>query len=309
VEIEQTQQMLQEAQKAHNKAIAKMYEQLRNLLYSDAQSKWERVCREMHERNSWAEVNGQVTEGRCPRTWMSFQDWEMAKLFCMQFVLHADMLFCNVLPFCIQQNIFVRMVDIFHSMIKKWAKFDQKMCFLLLISSHASPTLTTLTNDQPFRCCCCRCHRHFPLPLPLPPPSIPLPPLPPPPPPRPTSPLPPTSPPPLPPLPTSPLALPLPPTLSLPMPLPPTLPLPPAATAAATPTAAAAAAAAAAALLLPPAHAAAATAAPTTTTDVTAAASPATNVAAAAPTAPTAARCRHCHRRHCCRHRHRCHCR
>jgi hypothetical protein len=38
VEIEQTQQMLQEAQKAHNKAIAQLYEQLRNLLSGDAQS-------------------------------------------------------------------------------------------------------------------------------------------------------------------------------------------------------------------------------------------------------------------------------
>ncbi len=36
VEIEQTQQMLQEAQKAHNKAIAESYEQLRNLLSGNA---------------------------------------------------------------------------------------------------------------------------------------------------------------------------------------------------------------------------------------------------------------------------------
>ncbi len=48
VEIEQTQQMLQEAQKAHNKAIAKLYEPLRNLLSSNAQSQWDRVCRKMH---------------------------------------------------------------------------------------------------------------------------------------------------------------------------------------------------------------------------------------------------------------------
>jgi hypothetical protein len=89
VEIERTQQMLQEAQKAHNKAIAKTYkqlrnlheaqkahnkaiaetyEQLRNLLSGDAQSQWDRVCCEMHERNSWAGVNGQVTEGRRPQT-------------------------------------------------------------------------------------------------------------------------------------------------------------------------------------------------------------------------------------------------
>jgi hypothetical protein len=52
VEIEQTTQMLQEAQKAHNKAITKSYEQLRNLLSGDAQSQWDCICREMHERDS-----------------------------------------------------------------------------------------------------------------------------------------------------------------------------------------------------------------------------------------------------------------
>ena len=37
VEIEQTQQMLQEAQKAHDKAITNLYKQLRNLLSGNAQ--------------------------------------------------------------------------------------------------------------------------------------------------------------------------------------------------------------------------------------------------------------------------------
>jgi hypothetical protein len=63
VEIEQTTQMLQDAQKAHNKAVTKMYEQLRNLLSGDAQSQWDRICCEMHKRDSWAAVIGQVTEG------------------------------------------------------------------------------------------------------------------------------------------------------------------------------------------------------------------------------------------------------
>ncbi len=53
--------MLQEAQKAHVKAIAKSYKQLRNLLSSDAQYQWDCVCREMHESDSWAAVNGKVT--------------------------------------------------------------------------------------------------------------------------------------------------------------------------------------------------------------------------------------------------------
>ncbi len=74
VEIEQTQQMLQESQKAHNKAITKSYKQLRNLLSGDAQSQWDCVCRKMHERDLWAAVNGQVTKGRHPQTWTSFLD-------------------------------------------------------------------------------------------------------------------------------------------------------------------------------------------------------------------------------------------
>jgi hypothetical protein len=58
--------MLQEAQKVHNKAIAKLYKQLRNLLSGNAQSQSDHVCRKMHKRDSWAAVNGQVTKGRCP---------------------------------------------------------------------------------------------------------------------------------------------------------------------------------------------------------------------------------------------------
>jgi hypothetical protein len=66
--------MLQESQKAHDNAIAETQEQLRNLLSGDTQSQWDRVCRKMHERDSWAAVNGQVTKGRHPQTWMSFLD-------------------------------------------------------------------------------------------------------------------------------------------------------------------------------------------------------------------------------------------
>jgi hypothetical protein len=74
VEIEQTQQMLQESQKAHNKAITKLYKQLRNLLSGDAQSQWDCICREIHGRDLWAAVNGQVTKGRRPLMWTSFLD-------------------------------------------------------------------------------------------------------------------------------------------------------------------------------------------------------------------------------------------
>jgi hypothetical protein len=66
--------MLQESQKAHDKAIAKLYEQLRNLLSGDAQSQWDCVCRKMHKHDLWAAVNGKVTGGRRPQTWTSFLD-------------------------------------------------------------------------------------------------------------------------------------------------------------------------------------------------------------------------------------------
>jgi hypothetical protein len=66
--------MLQESQRAHDKAIAKLYEQLRNLLSGDAQSQWDHVCREMHKNDSWAAVDGKITKGRHPRMWISFLD-------------------------------------------------------------------------------------------------------------------------------------------------------------------------------------------------------------------------------------------
>jgi hypothetical protein len=72
MEIEQTQQMLHEAQKVHGKAITKSYKQLKSLLSGNAQSQWDRVCRKMHKHDSWAAVNGQVIKGRHPRTWTSF---------------------------------------------------------------------------------------------------------------------------------------------------------------------------------------------------------------------------------------------
>jgi hypothetical protein len=59
--------MLQESQKKQDEAIAQTYEQLRNLLSGDSQSQWDCVCREMHKRDSWDGVNGQVTIGRHPR--------------------------------------------------------------------------------------------------------------------------------------------------------------------------------------------------------------------------------------------------
>jgi hypothetical protein len=72
--IAETQEMLEEAEKVHDEAIAKTYKLLRNLLSGDVQSQWVHVCREMHERDLEAGVKGQVTTGRRLLSWTAFQD-------------------------------------------------------------------------------------------------------------------------------------------------------------------------------------------------------------------------------------------
>ncbi len=76
LELSQTQEMLKEAQKAHNEAVAKTDELLSNLLSGDLQTQfqWHQICCMMHEHELWAGVNGQMTTGRCPRWWTAFGD-------------------------------------------------------------------------------------------------------------------------------------------------------------------------------------------------------------------------------------------
>ena len=71
-EREQSLEIFEKAKKEHDVAVASTYELLRNLLSGDAQTQWDRIDREMHERDSWAGVKSQVTEGRHPQMQMSF---------------------------------------------------------------------------------------------------------------------------------------------------------------------------------------------------------------------------------------------
>jgi hypothetical protein len=73
-ELKQTQEMCELAKKEHDEAVAQVYEFLRNLLGGDPQAQWDRICREMHERDSWASLTGAKNEGKRPRTWASFKD-------------------------------------------------------------------------------------------------------------------------------------------------------------------------------------------------------------------------------------------
>ncbi len=74
LELNQTQEMLKEAQKAHDKAVAKMYKLLWNLLSSDLQTQWDWICHKMHKRD-WTGKRGQMTTGSCPGLWIAFQHY------------------------------------------------------------------------------------------------------------------------------------------------------------------------------------------------------------------------------------------
>ncbi len=74
VETKQTTEMLEEARKKQDKATAKTYKLLRNLLPGDLQIQWDQICHKMHKRDSWAGVNSQVTVGRCLCLWIAIKD-------------------------------------------------------------------------------------------------------------------------------------------------------------------------------------------------------------------------------------------
>jgi hypothetical protein len=74
IEKKQTQEMLKNAKKEHDSAVAQTYDFLRNLLAGDPQAQWDRICRKMHDRDAWAGLNGEKHEGKRLRTWASFKD-------------------------------------------------------------------------------------------------------------------------------------------------------------------------------------------------------------------------------------------
>ena len=73
-ELKQTQEMCELAKKEHDEAVAQVYEFLRNLLGGDPQAQWDRICREMHERDSWAGANGKRHDGKRPKGFKAFSD-------------------------------------------------------------------------------------------------------------------------------------------------------------------------------------------------------------------------------------------
>jgi hypothetical protein len=138
--------MLQESQKAHDKAIAKAYyEQLRNLLYGDAQSQWDYVCRKMHECHLWAAVNGQVTKDRHPQLWTSFLDClELQKLT----VFSADA--AKRQRFYIQQVVRKPQRATVHQHILQMGVLNDYVKHLSMLKGSSKAVPTTKKGNIPF---------------------------------------------------------------------------------------------------------------------------------------------------------------
>jgi hypothetical protein len=69
-----TQELLATATKQYNEAVAATYELLRNLLAGKPQTQWDRIVREMHERDSWAGADGEKHDGKRPKGFNAFLD-------------------------------------------------------------------------------------------------------------------------------------------------------------------------------------------------------------------------------------------
>ncbi len=72
--IKETKELALETQKQYNEEVASTYELRCNLPAGEPQSQWDRIVQEMHERDSWADVDGKRHNEKRPRTWTSFQE-------------------------------------------------------------------------------------------------------------------------------------------------------------------------------------------------------------------------------------------
>lgn len=76
-----TQEIFATAKKQYEEAVGATYELLRNLLAGEPQTQWDRIVREMHERDSWAGPNGEKQDGKRPKGFKAFKDClELLKL-------------------------------------------------------------------------------------------------------------------------------------------------------------------------------------------------------------------------------------
>jgi hypothetical protein len=87
LELEATKKLVSEAKAEFLKAVLKPFDLVRQLLIGEARTQWDKIVKEMFERDTWTGVNGKTHDSARLRTWKSLMDCiELHKLT----VLPAD---------------------------------------------------------------------------------------------------------------------------------------------------------------------------------------------------------------------------
>ena len=87
LELEGTEKLVSEAKAEFVKAVQKPFDLIRQLLIGEARTQWDKIVKEMFDRDTWMGVNGKTHDGPRLRTWKSLTDCiELHKLT----VLPAD---------------------------------------------------------------------------------------------------------------------------------------------------------------------------------------------------------------------------
>ena len=74
LELEGTKKLVSEAKAEFLKAVQKPFDLVRQLLIGEARTQWDKIVKEMFDRNTWVGVNRKTHD--CPRvrTWKSLTD-------------------------------------------------------------------------------------------------------------------------------------------------------------------------------------------------------------------------------------------
>jgi len=87
LELEETEKLVSEAKAEFLKAVQKPFDLIRQLLIGEARTRWDKIVKEMFDRDTWVRVNGNTHDGPRVWTWKSLTDCiELHKLT----VLPAD---------------------------------------------------------------------------------------------------------------------------------------------------------------------------------------------------------------------------
>jgi len=87
LELEETEKLVSEAKAKFLKAVQKPFDLVCQLLIGEARTQWDKIVKEMYDRDTWVGVNGKTHDGPRVRTWKSLTDCiELHKLT----VLPAD---------------------------------------------------------------------------------------------------------------------------------------------------------------------------------------------------------------------------